>query len=96
MSDDMQTYQKKLQAKLDEWQADIDKLRAKAKVAEADAKAKYEEQIEQLKTHREKLESDLKGLQNAQSDAWNDMKAGVDKAWDDMSKAMQDAWKRFG
>jgi len=39
-------YVQKLQAKSDEWHAEIDKLKAKADSAKADAKIEYYKQIE--------------------------------------------------
>lgn len=89
-------YQKKLQAKLDEWQADIDKMMAKAKQASADSQIKYEKQIEELRARRDEMAEQLEKLQKSQSAAWLDMKAGAEKAWDDMNTAMRKAWDRFG
>lgn len=86
--DEKQAYQQKLDAKLDEWKAEIDKLRAKADGASADAKLQYDSQIEDLKKRRDEMEQQLEKLRNAN--------AGADKAWDTMSDAMKDAWRRFG
>jgi hypothetical protein len=36
-----ESYQKKIESQLDEWRADIDRLRAKAKNATAETKLKY-------------------------------------------------------
>lgn len=92
---DKQAYEKKLEAKLEEWQADIDKLRAKAKEAGADAQIEYEKQIDTLRKSRDDMEAKLSEMREAQTAAWEDVKRGADKAWDSMSKAMQDAWKRL-
>lgn len=93
---DKETYEKKLKAQLDAWQAEIDKLRAQAQEAQADARVRYHDQIENLRRHRDDVEGKLKELQAAQSEAWKDIKAGADRAWDDMSRAMTDAMNRFG
>lgn len=92
---DKQAYERKLEAKLEEWQADIDKLRAKAKQAGADAQIAYQKQIDDLRKGRDEMEGKLTEIRNAQSAAWSDIKSGADKAWDDMSKAMKDAWSRM-
>jgi DNA anti-recombination protein RmuC len=92
---DKEAYERKLEAKLGEWQADIDKLRAQAKEAGADAQIQYQKQIDELRKYRDDMETRLAEMREAQSAAWTDIKGGVDKAWDDMSKAMQDAWKRL-
>lgn len=41
-------YVEKMKAKLDEWNAEIDKLQAKAKQAEADAEIQYNDEISAL------------------------------------------------
>ncbi len=92
---DKEAYERKLEAKLEEWQADIDKLRAQAKEAGADAQIRYQQQIDELRKYRDDMEARLAEMREAQSAAWTDIKGGVDKAWDDMSKAMKDAWKRL-
>jgi len=92
---DKQAYEQKLEAKLEDWQASIDKLRAQAKEAGADARIEYDKKIDELRAHRDQMEEKLSEMRNAQAAAWTDIKGGVDKAWDDMSKAMQDAWNRM-
>jgi hypothetical protein len=48
MIDTKEAYVEKLQAKLKEWQADIDKLKAKAAQSKADMKIQINEQIGNL------------------------------------------------
>ena len=91
-----EAYQQKLRAKLDEWQANIDKLNAQARQAQADARIDYEKQLEQLRAQRDEMASQLEKLQKSQTEAFSDLKSGVDKAWDEMATAMKSAWNRFG
>ncbi|MCK8465533.1 coiled coil domain-containing protein [Aliiroseovarius sp. S1339] len=93
--DKKEDYQDKLQAQLDEWNAEIAKLRAKAEEAQAAARVKYLEEVEELRGHQKKAEERLKELAHAQGEAWKDMKTGVEAAWDEMGDAMKRAWKRF-
>ena len=88
-------YQAKLQAQLDEWKADIAKLRAKAEKAQAEARLKYMEEVDDLRAQQKKAEARLEALQNAHGEAWKDMKSGVEAAWDEMGDAMKRAWGRF-
>lgn len=88
-------YQDKLQAQLDEWKAEIAKLRAKADLAQADARLKYMEELDALRAHQKKAEARMKELQDAQGEAWKDVRSGVEAAWDEMNDAMKSAWKRF-
>lgn len=89
------TYVKKLQSKLDEWNAEIDKLKAKADVKEADARQEYYKQIDELKSMKEGVRKKLDELSEAGDDAWEDLKAGADRAWESASRAFSSAMSRF-
>lgn len=88
-------YEKKLQSQLDAWSADIDKLKARADGAEADAQLKYYKQIEDLRLMRDDANEKLRELRSAGDDAWEDLKAGMDNAWDSLSSAIKSATARF-
>lgn len=88
-------YVEKMKAQLDEWNAEMDKLVARANAAEADMKLKYNEQIEALRKQREEANQRLRELQSASEAAWESLRAGMETAWEDMSKAVKDAASRF-
>jgi uncharacterized protein YhaN len=90
-----ESYQQKLQAQLDEWGAEIDKLKAKADKAEADAKLEYYEQIEDMRVKQETAKDKLAELTAASDDAWEDLKAGVEGAWLALGDAVGNATSRF-
>lgn len=90
-----EAYQEKLQSKLDEWGAQIDKLKAKADQADADAKLEYHKQIDSLRSKKEKASEKLNELKQAGEDAWEDMKAGIESAWDSLGDAVESATSRF-
>lgn len=90
-----EAYEKKLQAQLDEWNAEIDKLKAKADEAEADAQLEYYKQIEGLRSKQEMARDKLKELKEAAEDAWEDLKAGVDSAWDSLGETLKSVASRF-
>ena len=92
---DREAYRQKLEARLDEWKAQIAELEAKAKGASADARIEYDKQIDQLKEQWKDAQARLAEMSEKQGDAWSDMKAGLDAAWDDMSAAMKKAYERF-
>lgn len=92
MKDD---YQQKLEAKLEEWNAELDKLRAKAKGAEADAEREINKEVAQLEERRERARARLEELRAASDDAWHDFKAGAERAFDEMSEAVRQAVARF-
>jgi chromosome segregation ATPase len=90
-----EAYEKKLQGHLSEWRADIDKLKAKAEQSEGDAQIAYYKELEDLRTQQEKARDKLDDLRDAGENAWEDMKAGLDKSWDDLGDAMNKALARF-
>ena len=92
---DREQYVEKAKARLEQWNAEIDKLRAKADEAEADAKIAYRKQIDDLRDRRDEAEAKLKEMTEAGDGAWSDMKAGFDKAWDGMAEAFDKALSRF-
>ncbi|MGD8785393.1 MAG: hypothetical protein PVF28_05480 [Thioalkalispiraceae bacterium] len=90
-----EAYEKKLQAQLDEWGLEIDKLKAKADKAEAEVQLEYYKQIEELRLMQEEANRKLAELKEASDDAWEDLKAGIDSAWDSLSNALKSAVSRF-
>ncbi|MCG5513559.1 hypothetical protein [Ectothiorhodospira shaposhnikovii] len=85
----------KLKARLDEWNAEIHKLEAKAQAAQADMKIQYEEQLSAMREQRDKARERMHELQDASEDAWEHMREGMESAWEHMSKAFKDAMNRF-
>ena len=92
---DRDAFVQTMKAKLDEWNAEIDRLSAKADAAQADTKLEYNKQVEALKKQREDALQRLNELQSASEGAWEDMRAGVDASWDKMTDALKSAASRF-
>lgn len=88
-------YLKKLEAQLEEWDAAIDRLRAKAKGAQADAQLAYEKQLNELRAKRKQAVDRMEELRHASEGAWQDMKAGVEGAWSSFHDALNKARARF-
>jgi hypothetical protein len=88
-------YQQKLEAKLDEWRAEIDKLRAKGRQADADAQIQLDRQVEDLEKRQEAARRKLEELRSTSEDAWQDLKSGIEKAWDDLGNAVRSAVDRY-
>lgn len=92
---DKKAYTRKLEAEIEEWNAEIGLLRAKAKSASADAQLEYEQQIDDLERKRDEMDDKLQELNNASAGAWEDVKRGVNRAWKDMTAAVEGAASRF-
>lgn len=85
----------KMHARLDQWNAEIDALTAKADAAEANARAEYHKQLEALRGKRDHARSKLNEVESASEGAWQDLKAGVELAWESVSEAVRSATARF-
>ncbi len=88
-------YLDKFKAKLDEWNADIDKIEAKARDAQADVQAQYESQLKALREMRDDALEQYNQMQNAAVDAWDSMVQGTEKAWQAWVGAFDDARAKF-
>lgn len=90
-----EAYEQKLQGQLDEWSAEIDKLKAKADGAEADAQVEYYKKIEELRSMQDAADNKLTELKDAGDDAWEDLKAGIDRSWDSLGNALKSTASKF-
>ena len=90
-----EAYEKKLQAQLNEWGAEVDKLKAKADKAEADTQLEYYKKIEELRAMQVDANKKITELKEAGDDAWEDLKAGIESAWHSLENALKSAVSRF-
>jgi predicted nuclease with TOPRIM domain len=92
---DRKEYIETMKAKMDEWDADMDKLQSKLEGAQADMRQQYVEQVERLKQQQEEARAMLGKMTEASEAAWDDMRKGMEVAWDATTKAFMDAVARF-
>jgi hypothetical protein len=88
-------YQSKIEAQLDEWRADIDRLREKAKNAKAESKLKYQESIDKLELKMNEGKSKLNDLKESGGEAWKEIKEGADSIWDTMKATFKEVKEKF-
>jgi hypothetical protein len=88
-------YVEKMKAQLDQWNADIAKWEARAHEVQADANATYAKHMESLRQQRDQAAYQLKLMQSASGDAWQDMVRGADEAWARMREAFEKAGSHF-
>lgn len=88
-------YVRKLQGKLEEWNADIDALAARAGEVSAELQSQYTEQLAQLKVKQAAARMKIEELQHSGESAWQDLKAGLDLALTAIGEAVDSAKSRF-
>ncbi|MDA3869751.1 MAG: hypothetical protein PF589_07380 [Gammaproteobacteria bacterium] len=92
---DTKAYEEKQRAKLAEWRAEIDKLKAKANQASAAMKIEYERRIVDLQEKVVTAEAKLDVLRTASEDAWDDIKQGLESAIHDVGEGFKAAASKF-
>ena len=92
---DRNTYVETLKAQLEQWNAQIDLLEARAKAARAEGQKAFEEQVGVLRSQRDTLNDRLRDLRQASEDAWGDLQGGVDQAFDSFRQSVKQAMSRF-
>lgn len=88
-------YMEKLKAQLDEWNAELDKLSARARKARAESRIEYESAIEELSRRRDQARQKLEELRAAGGDAWTDLKQGAEDVREAMNEALRKVRSRF-
>ncbi|MDZ4185561.1 MAG: hypothetical protein U1D97_11355 [Desulfuromonadales bacterium] len=88
-------YVRKMQAKLEELNADIDKLAAKAGQVSANLRSEYNEEMAALKVKQAAARQKLEAMQKSGESAWQDLKAGIDLAWTAIGESIDSAKSRF-
>ena len=88
-------YLEKFKAKLDDWNAEINKLERDAREVQADAKAQYEKQIASLREMRDDAQKKYSEMQTATTEAWDAMMQGTENAWQAWMSAFEEARSKF-
>jgi multidrug resistance efflux pump len=95
MEDKRKAFEEKLDAQLEEWNAQIALLKAKADKAKAEAKIEYYKTIEALQHKQDETRTKLHELKTAGDEAWEDLKTGAEKAWAEVKTAFHLATSKF-
>ena len=95
MRDKRKAYEEKLDAQLDEWNAQIALLKAKADKGKAEAKIEYYKTIDAVQHRQGEARTKLHELKTAGDEAWEDLKTGVEKAWAEVKAAFHSAASKF-
>ncbi len=88
-------YKKKLQAQLDEWSAQVDKIKARASDLNADAQLKIKDNVAMLKAKINEGKNKLSKLDDASEENWESVKRNVESTWDSLKKSIDDFVTKF-
>ena len=88
-------YRQKRQAQLDEWRAEVDKLKARASGFSADTQLEMNKRTKALERKIEEGRAKLSQLADASDDAWESLKDGVESAWDVLKSSVNEAAAKF-
>jgi hypothetical protein len=88
-------YQKKIQAQLDEWKAELAKTKAKAAGASADAQLELNKEIKEMEGKIDEGEQKLAELSEASDVAWESIKDGFEASWKSLKTGFQEAASKF-
>ncbi len=88
-------FQRKLDLRLKELDAEIAKLREKGNNLKDEAKADWDKKMADLETKRTSASAKLTEVGNSSAEAWKDVQKGAQAAWDDLDKAFHEASREF-
>jgi len=90
-----EAYREKLETRLKEWAARLDRFKAKAQKATADVRTKFKDELESLGTTRAVVQNMLEELGKRSEGAWREMKDRGERARVKVSRAMEKAAAHF-
>ena len=88
-------FQKKLDARLKNMDAEIAKLNEKGRDLKGEAKTKWDQKLADLEPKRDAARAKLAEVGKSSAEAWKDVQKGAQSAWDEMDKAFRDASQEF-
>jgi hypothetical protein len=88
---------KEMQVQLDNWDIEIEKLKAQAETETADPEIqlKYYKLIEILRLRQKDVREELAQLEHADDDSWKDLKQGIGSSWKNIKTTLSDTGKAF-
>jgi len=84
-----------LKHKLDQWNADLDRLEAKADQFGEERRRQLDATLDTLRQRRDAAHRKLEGMKQAGDDAFDDLRQGAIQALDTMQESLDQARQRF-
>ncbi len=95
MSKSREAYVQGLKALLHEWDAEIERLAAKAHRADEDARVEYNKKLDDLRKKRKDLEDKIDTILHSGEDTWEDLKQGLENSWGILKASLSQAKSEF-
>lgn len=92
---DKELYQRKYQAQLDEWKAEVAKLKARAVGAKADAQIEMNKHVKELDHRMRDASAKLAELATASEERWESLRNNVERTWDALKAGVGAAAAKF-
>lgn len=90
-----EVYKRKMEAQIDEWKAETEKLNAKARKIKADGEMKLYGEIDKLEAKRIDLEARLKKFDDSGKNAWKEIQEGIERAGKELRESIDKAMEKF-
>lgn len=81
----------KLEARINEWNTDLDKRKDRAPMTMAAPSLKYEARIAKIREHQAEAQREFIDIQSAHITTWNKLRNGTDEAWYRLKEAVTEA-----
>ncbi|RUO65434.1 hypothetical protein SAMN06297229_1161 [Pseudidiomarina planktonica] len=76
-------FERKVEGQLEEWEAELDKMKAKAKQSSGEAEIKSKEKARDLEHRIEEGRRKLDALKQAGADGWQNVEKEIKSSWKD-------------
>ena len=93
--DDKALYRQKRQAQLDEWKADVAKLKARAAGATADVQIEMNRHAKELDHRMRDASAKLAELASASEERWDSVRKNVERTWEALKAGVGAAAAKF-
>lgn len=89
MSDPRKSFQRKMRIQLEAWNARIEELKKRISNEEHSNRQKLEKQVQTLDEKKEAAQQQLRKMEQADEDSWQNFKISIESAMEDLRKNVQ-------